>query len=661
MSQRNRVHKLKSAARDESGNVAIIFGLAILPLLAAAGAAVDYSRMSSVRAATQLATDGAALAGIRHLRGTNAELTARVTEYAKANLPERFKEMPLTIEALENRTALRVTAEYTVPTVFMHLFGNDVMKGSVLSEARSSSDNAEVAVALDLTGSMRQHVPALRQATRELINILQPDATGNVVQMALVPYVAAVNVSGHPNHMNWMDVRAEARFHGQNFEINRGIQDRRCDPPPAPEPVARAPVETPAEPAPTPRIAPATGSGTRPAAAAEPAPARANPPPAPVSRPPLPRRSPDLGFLDHDGVRVAENSRVQDSAAAVAEAASIGFNWILDQLAPTQAQAQPHSSVVGTWPYGEMSEDTPMDCDRVVPAPINHFHLFNGMGVRWKGCVEARPSTLDVTDERPTAGRPDTFFVPYLWPDESDNPNHEIRNNYLSDTSTIPSWIKNRDQAALRQAWFWKYAPGSNPIIDENSFLMRGPNAACPDPIVPLTTNRSRLLSTADNLRPYAASGTNIAEGLAWTWRLISPRFVDEAAPFDERNKKYVILMTDGFNDVVAQEVNWNRSDYGSIGYASRRRLGTNNRDQITERLDQRVATICQSIKNDDIQIFTVLFDPMGYTSSSQVEALLADCATSRSRHVFKASSAEDLIGAFRAIGSEINSVRLSR
>jgi hypothetical protein len=355
---------------------------------------------------------------------------------------------------------------------------------------------------------------------------------------------------------------------------------------------------------------------------------------------------------------VAQGPGSQDPASAIAKAASAGFSWILDQLSPATAEA----SVAGPWPYGELTEDTPMDCNRMAPAPINHFHLFNGMGVRWKGCVEARPSTLDVTDERPTIGRPDSFFVPYFWPDESDNPNHEVRNNYLPDTLTIPSWVKHRNSDSLRQGWFWKYAPGSTPNIDDTSFLMRGPNAACPDPLVPLTTNRSRLLSTADNLRPYAASGTNIAEGLVWTWRMISPRFVDEAAPFDKRNKKYVILMTDGFNDVVPQDrAGWNKSDYGAIGYAAYRRLGTDNRDQITERLDQRVATICRNVKNDDIQIFTVLFDPMGYTDSSQVEALLRDCATSTARHVFKASSAEELIGAFRMIGTEISSVRLSR
>lgn len=654
MSKGTRIRERNSFKSDRSGNVAIIFGLALLPVLGAAGAAVDYSRLSSARSAAQLAVDGAALAGIRHLKESDKQLNVRVNEYAKANLPEFLKDVPITAKAIEDRTAIRVSVEFSMPTVFMHLLGSKTMSSSVISEASSSSDNAEVAVALDLTGSMRNHIPGLRRATRELINILQPSASGNAVRVALVPYVTAVNVSGHPNHMNWMDVRAEARYHGQNFALRHGIEDSRCDPPPPP-PVAAA-VETTrtGEGPPTPRD---PAPVVEPVETTRPAPRLDPPRPTRVGPPPLPLRSPDLGAVDQNDFLVADSSATGGSTAAISETVSAGFGWILDQLAAAPAQASPTRA----WPYGELSESTPMDCDRKLPDQINHFHLFNAMGVPWKGCVEARPSSLDVTDERPTIGNPDSFFVPYFWPDESDNSRHDIRNNYLPDTETIPSWVKKRDNSALQQAWIWKYAFGSRPNIDDNSFLMRGPNAACPDAIVPLTTDRQRLLSTADNLRAYAASGTNVAEGLAWTWRMISPRFVDDAAPFENRNKKYVILMTDGFNDVVPQNVNWNRSDYGSVGYAGTRRLGTNDRQRIAERLDTRLAEVCRSVKNDDIQLYTVLFDPMGYTASSQVEALLRDCATSKTRHVFKASSAEDLVAAFRAIGSEINSVRLSR
>src|SRR3954469_11176335 len=48
--------------RNEEGQVAVIFGLAVLPIFAAVGAAVDYSHSNQVRASLQKAMDSAVLA-----------------------------------------------------------------------------------------------------------------------------------------------------------------------------------------------------------------------------------------------------------------------------------------------------------------------------------------------------------------------------------------------------------------------------------------------------------------------------------------------------------------------------------------------------------------------------------------------------------------------
>src|SRR5947209_20583533 len=49
-------------SRNEDGQVAIMFGLAVLPLAAAVGAAVDYSHSNQVRTSLQKAMDSAVLA-----------------------------------------------------------------------------------------------------------------------------------------------------------------------------------------------------------------------------------------------------------------------------------------------------------------------------------------------------------------------------------------------------------------------------------------------------------------------------------------------------------------------------------------------------------------------------------------------------------------------
>ena len=370
------------------------------------------------------------------------------------------------------------------------------------------------------------------------------------VKIALVPYVTAVNIGSHPSRMDWMDVAGDAKFHGENFEKVR-FYDKRCDPPPPPVVAMPKPKPTPT---PTP-----------------PKPSEPKPPAPPKPKPPAPPPSPDLGSAEEllPKSKFAADGKALQQAAL--EAARMGLDVLLHAIRRSPAQAGPRS-----WPYGEV--DSPPDCTKEfrTPAKVNHFDLFAAAEVPWKGCVEARPYPYDVTDEKPVVGTPDTRFVPYFWPDEPESSAPNIRNTYLIDNATMPGWVKNNTDGALKQAWVWKYNKGPKPKTDDVSFLTIGPNAACPDPVVPLTSNRAKLTGALDSLRAYAASGTNIGEGLAWAWRLVSPgEPFTEGAPYGPTNKKYIVLMTDGFNEVVPQSVSWNKSDYTSVGYAAKARLGT--------------------------------------------------------------------------------------
>ena len=49
---------------DSSGNVAVIFTLALLPILSAIGCAVDYSRATQVRSKLQSAIDAASVGSV---------------------------------------------------------------------------------------------------------------------------------------------------------------------------------------------------------------------------------------------------------------------------------------------------------------------------------------------------------------------------------------------------------------------------------------------------------------------------------------------------------------------------------------------------------------------------------------------------------------------
>ncbi|HMK42069.1 MAG TPA: pilus assembly protein TadG-related protein, partial [Methyloceanibacter sp.] len=54
--------RLRSFARDKAGNVAILFGLALIPIVIGVGAAIDYGRALVVRDRMADAADAAALA-----------------------------------------------------------------------------------------------------------------------------------------------------------------------------------------------------------------------------------------------------------------------------------------------------------------------------------------------------------------------------------------------------------------------------------------------------------------------------------------------------------------------------------------------------------------------------------------------------------------------
>ncbi|HMB10336.1 MAG TPA: hypothetical protein VKP01_07030 [Saliniramus sp.] len=176
----------------------------------------------------------------------------------------------------------------------------------------------------------------------------------------------------------------------------------------------------------------------------------------------------------------------------------------------------------GSWPYGTLTNATPVDCDRRVPR-ANHFHLFNAMDVPWKGCAES--------------------------------------------------------------------LPGSDRAFDGD---------------------RATLIDAAEGFMSCGLSGTNIAIGLVWAWRMQSQDFVPQARPYAPGHRKIVILMTDGFNDFVSQNNHWNRSDHAGTGCVARQRFGTRNRNQIMNTLDQRTTEVCERIKGRDIEPYTVLFDPQG-------------------------------------------------
>lgn len=155
----------------------------------------------------------------------------------------------------------------------------------------------------------------------------------------------------------------------------------------------------------------------------------------------------------------------------------------------------------------------------------------------------------------------------------------------------------------------------------------------CATPLQRLTSNQALVQTAINNLT--ANGETYIAPGLLWGWRVLSPftPYADGAA-YNSRTRKYIVLMTDGFNT-------------HSPNYPNHEGTDTTTANSLT-------AQTCASIKAQKITIFTVAFQ----VTDPTIKNILQACATSASGY-YDSASAADLQAAFQSIGNAITQVRI--
>jgi Flp pilus assembly protein TadG len=167
----------KKFRRDESGAVFIFFALALFPVLGLVGSALDYARTSAARVRLQSAIDAAVLLAARDsLTLTTAQLDQRIRDAVMANLNGKVNIAPSSIVITHGTRTVTVTATTGVETSILKIAGiNSMAIGANTSVAWGTND-IEIALALDNTGSM-----ASSNKLNELKKALCGDATcGNI-------------------------------------------------------------------------------------------------------------------------------------------------------------------------------------------------------------------------------------------------------------------------------------------------------------------------------------------------------------------------------------------------------------------------------------------------------------------------------------------------
>ena len=201
------------ASRD--GNVAVMFALALLPVFAFIGAAIDYSRVNTARSAMQSALDSTALMLSRDLsQGTITTTQVSTTAqnyfsalYTNKEASSTSVSATYTAATTGKGPTIAVNGSASIPTDFMNLVGLPSVNFNASSTTSWGANLLRVALVLDNTGSMANSnkIGALQTAAKNLVTQLSALAQNNGdVYISVVPFEIDVNVSNSNVNASWL-------------------------------------------------------------------------------------------------------------------------------------------------------------------------------------------------------------------------------------------------------------------------------------------------------------------------------------------------------------------------------------------------------------------------------------------------------------------------
>ncbi|MEQ8658560.1 MAG: pilus assembly protein TadG-related protein [Hyphomicrobiales bacterium] len=359
----------KSFVSDQRGVVAIIFGIAAIPILGMVGASLDYSRAANVKTQLQDALDGAILTVAHERQLSDAQMEAAVRAQIEAMVGGAHSASGLTLNISRNpdeHTLVDISATMNVDTTLLEIMGIKTIPVGAHAAVGVDFQSLEVALVLDNTGSMRSsgRIASLREAALDFVDVVTEEGESDNVKIALVPYTAQVNIGNTTTMEQYLDKEGLSEHHAQLIEgqVIARHSGGSCVP-------QISSLNTPSDP---------NLDFARSAAPSVPGFAR-------------------LSFLDAYGDVMRE---------------LIGVNAA-------------HASSVTPYDYVYQG-----GCI-YNPTQISHWQLYEQMDdVEWKGCVEARPEPFDVTDTPPDDNNPDTLWVPGFWIDDS---GRRAANDWLPD------------------------------------------------------------------------------------------------------------------------------------------------------------------------------------------------------------------------------------
>lgn len=211
--------RISSFLNAASGNVGVMFALCSVIVVGGAGVAVDYSRKVGWETQLQAAVDGAALAAAS---ADDREREKVAKTFFEANFKGGDEADLRNLKTRVSGDKITVSAEIEVKTSLMSAIGFKKMDGAALGAASINGKELEVALVLDVSGSMRHsmggtpRIEVLKSAAQNLVDIISENGSSmSKVRVGVVPFNMNVNI-GTAN-VGFVDDTGNALFSGQTW------------------------------------------------------------------------------------------------------------------------------------------------------------------------------------------------------------------------------------------------------------------------------------------------------------------------------------------------------------------------------------------------------------------------------------------------------------
>lgn len=190
---RHLLSQARRLARETNGNVAMVFALLLVPLIAMGGAGIDLARYEAIRVEMQDGLDRGVLAAASLSQKEKPEDTLRSfmknLDYAQ-DIALNFTET----KGLNSRK-INASAAYVMNTTFIHLVGVRQLSVAAVSTAEEAKQNIEMSLMLDMSGSMNgNRIKNLKKAAQQFIDQVLTDETKDYTTITIVPYAGHVNI-----------------------------------------------------------------------------------------------------------------------------------------------------------------------------------------------------------------------------------------------------------------------------------------------------------------------------------------------------------------------------------------------------------------------------------------------------------------------------------